>query len=125
MQFVGIIGVVGIFVGGSASYTYSTKFDRVITVKDKYITNYDNRANLMIVDNENNIFRVSRSLWLLKFDNAETWNKLEKDKSYNITGYGIRIPFLRMYPHIVNTKSIDNLPNNIPSTRENEVKKKN
>ena len=35
-----------------------------------------------------------------RFNGAEDYNKLEKGKSYNISGYGYRLGMLDMYPKI-------------------------
>ena len=41
------------------------------------------------------------NLWFTgDFNRAEDYNKLEKGKSYDISGYNLRVPVLDMYPKI-------------------------
>ena len=40
------------------------------------------------------------------FDRAEDYNKLQKGKTYDISGYSFRVPFLDMYPKIYKINNI-------------------
>lgn len=82
-------------------YAYNTYFEKEIKVKDKYTRLNEGNGSYMMSDSNNNIYRFGKSLWFMKFDNAETWNSLEKEESYKISGYGWRIPLLNIYPNVV------------------------
>lgn len=100
------IPIIGITVS-SLAYTFGTGFTQQITIKDKYIAQHDGFSRYMIVNNSDNPYRVAKNLWYMKFDNAETWNQLEKNKTYEIKGYGLRVPMLSLYPNIIRIKKVD------------------
>jgi hypothetical protein len=77
-----------------------TKFNKKITVKDKYIRYRKKSSNYHIVDSEDNIYLVDNLWFIADFNRAEDYNKLEKGKSYNVSGYSLRVPVLDMYPKI-------------------------
>mgnify|MGYP007101626959 FL=1 len=54
-----------------------------------------------ISDTNNNVYVIQNRYLLLHFDAVETLSIIEKNKSYTITGYGLRIPFLNLYENIV------------------------
>lgn len=83
-------------------YFFFTKFTRTITVKDDLIVGV-NKKNIMnvIYDTDNNIYIIDNRYLLLQFDAVETITKIEKNKSYLVTGYGMRIPFLELYENII------------------------
>ena len=81
--------------------TLFTKFTKTITIKDKYIRNSSRgRGNYFIVDSDNNSYVLSDNLFLLEFNKTDDYNRIEKNKTYKIYGYGFRIQFLSMYPKI-------------------------
>lgn len=77
-----------------------SNFNKKITIKDKYIRYRKRSSNYHIVDSEDNIYLVDNLWFLGDFNRAEDYNKLEKGKSYNISGYGYRLGMLDMYPKI-------------------------
>tara|TARA_B110000027_G_C15839697_1_gene177869 strand:- start:48 stop:401 length:354 start_codon:yes stop_codon:yes gene_type:complete len=79
---------------------YTTHFEKKITIKDKYTRYRKGGSNYNIVDMENNIYQIGNVWFKFDFNRAEDYNKLEKNKTYNIKGYGIRIPILDMYKNI-------------------------
>jgi len=82
-------------------YVYFTRFERVITVKEKHEFSTGKYIRNTISDEEGNVYQVQSSLPLLHFKEAEIWLKLEKSKKYTILAYGLRIPILGLYPNIV------------------------
>jgi len=86
-------------------YTYATKFEKTITIKNidniklssKYLSN-------IITDTEGNIYTVKNNIYLLFFTAPELYESLEENKKYVIKGYGMRIPLLGMYKHIYEAK---------------------
>jgi hypothetical protein len=81
-------------------YFFFTKFQRVIIIKEDFIVGINKQILNLISDTNNNLYVIDNKFLLLNFDAAETLSKLEKGKSYRVTGYGIRIPFFDMYQNI-------------------------
>lgn len=106
LVFVGIVSIV-------PTYIYSTSFRKNITVKNKYIAVKDGYSRYMITDKHDNIYHVSKSLFFLKFDNAETWAKINENKMYDIRGYGFRSPLFNMYPKIIHINDPTLIDDNI------------
>lgn len=82
-------------------YVYFTRFERVITVKEKHEFSTGKYIRNTISDEEGNVYQVQSSLPLLHFREAELWLKVEKNRKYTILAYGWRIPILGLYPNIV------------------------
>ena len=80
---------------------YSTKFEKTVTVDDKYLRNRQKRDQYMFQDTEGNIYHVKNRMFSWEFDEAEDWNKLIKGNKYTIRGYKMRIPMIGMYPIVV------------------------
>lgn len=85
----------------NALYVFSTQFTKRITVKKKYTYGSRRaRGSQQISDNDNNIYTVTNSFLMFHFTSAELFNKLDKGRTYDVSGYGVRIPFLGMFPNI-------------------------
>jgi hypothetical protein len=83
-------------------YVSLTQFEKTIIVKEKHTYgSRGSKGNQRISDQHGNIYTVVNSIYMLHFTSAELFNKLEEDKTYTIRGYGMRIPFLSMFPNIV------------------------
>ena len=78
---------------------YTTPFEKTITIKDKY-TRYRKGSNYNVADENNTIYQVDNIWFKLDFNRAEDYNKLEKNKTYKVRGYGIRFPMLDIYKKI-------------------------
>lgn len=61
----------------------------------------------MLVDSDGNIYGVRNSTWFGQFYSTEMWASMIEGKKYDVIGYGIRIAFLGIYPHIVQAHKID------------------
>jgi hypothetical protein len=103
----GSLLVFGTCIFAKMSYSYGTYFEKSVTVKDKYVRVVDGRSLYMISDVDNQIYRIGKSIWYWKFDNAETWVSLNPNKKYNIKGYGWRIPFLHLFPNVFTVTKIE------------------
>ncbi len=94
----------------SALYTYLTPFQKRITVKEKY--NYASgrgkslkvRNSIYTTDGE--IYVFSNSLWRWFFRSAELLLSVEVNKTYDVKGFGVRIPILGLFPVIVDAKPV-------------------
>ena len=79
---------------------FGTHFKKDITIKDRYIRYRRSASNYNVVDAEGNIYKVGNVWFKGDFNRAEDFQRLEKGKTYNVSGYGIRVPMLDMYPSI-------------------------
>lgn len=106
----GILGIAGIG-GMSALYSYGTKFEKQITVDEKFERivgdNGFPKQVFIVSDTENNIYKVSKSFWYWKWYSTETWNNMKKGETYNVEGYGIRYGMLSIYPNIIEVKPVN------------------
>lgn len=93
-----------------AIYTYSTKFDKTITIDEKFervVGGKDSTSQVFCISTTNNeIYKVSKSLWYWKWYSTETWNSLKKGQTYNVTGYGWRCGPISLYPNIISCEEI-------------------
>nr|QKF94890.1 hypothetical protein Fadolivirus_2_4 [Fadolivirus 2] len=110
----GIAGIVGIssLLGLSAVYSYGTRFEKRITIDDKFeriIGNQNSTKQVFsISDKENNIYKVVPSFWYWKWYSTETWNNFKKGETYDIKGYGVRYGPLSIYPNIISAEQVIN-----------------
>lgn len=102
-----IIKVLGVGLSCSIPlvYTYGTPFEKNITIKKKFTRVKGGRDSssqiFMVCDNNNDNYKVEKSILWLKFNATELWTDLEDNKNYNIKGYGWRVGFLNLYPNII------------------------
>jgi hypothetical protein len=82
-------------------YYFNTKFTKEITVNKQYIEGHSKFLLNVISDTDNNVYTVDNKFLLLKFNSTENIAKLQSKKKYTIKGYGVRIPFLDLYPIIL------------------------
>ena len=54
----------------------------------------------IVSDIHNNVYMVQNNIFLLQFKSNENLSKLEPGKKCTVHGYGIRVPFLGLYPQI-------------------------
>lgn len=105
-----IVGVV-IFliiaaIGGFKGCTNNLKDERTITVTvtDKYVKKVNNEDKYLVStkDNEENInvFEITDSLALGRFNSADVYSGLEIGKTYAFTVVGERNEFYSIYPNI-------------------------
>ena len=81
---------------------------KTITVKDKYIKTETSQSKngsfikdtYMIVDTDNNAYKVTDLFWMFKFNSTDIYNSLDINKTYTIKTTGFRIPFFSAYPNI-------------------------
>lgn len=100
-----------LFLTPNMIYTYSTKENRIITVKNKYLYTNNGYTKFMLIDSENNHYCVNNTLWFWKWNSIEDWNTIEINKPIKINYYGYRIPVFGIFPNIYHTESKINLYN--------------
>lgn len=105
----GLVGLAGL-TGCSAAYSYGTKFEKTITIDEKFerIRGDKNstRQVFSVSDTANNVYKVAPSLWYWKWYSTETWNGMKKGESYHVQGYGMRFGFLSVYPNIISAEHV-------------------
>jgi hypothetical protein len=83
------------------SYSYFTQKNRNIEVSEKYTFDSNGFTNFMIVDTENKHYKVSNNLWFWKWDSIEDWTVIKKGNKIPISYYGFRVPFLGIFPNVI------------------------
>ena len=59
----------------------------------------------MIIDTENNHYKVGNNLWFWKWDSIEDWSSIKKGAMLPIWYYGYRVPFLGLFPNIIDVNN--------------------
>jgi len=88
-------------------YVYATKKNKIITVKNSTYFGQSRYGLNLITDKDNNVYQVKNSIYYLFFNSAELYQQLEINKTYKITYYGYRIPFINAYPNIISATIIN------------------
>lgn len=80
---------------------FFTKFEKTITINNlDYYRGSKTGLNL-VTDTNGIVYIISNSLFQGFFTGPELYSSLRVGKTYNIKGYGIRIPIISNYPHII------------------------
>jgi len=80
---------------------FFTKFEKTITINNlDYYRGSKTGLNL-VTDTNGNVYVISNSFLQGFFRGPELYSSLRVGKTYNIKGYGIRIPIISNYPHII------------------------
>ena len=61
-------------------------------------------TEFMVIDNKGRHFNVNNSFWYNKWNSLEDWHNIKENGEINIKYYGWRIPFLGLFPNIVNSE---------------------
>jgi hypothetical protein len=81
-----------------------TRFERTITIDSTNTFGSGGgrslRVNNMVTDKEGRTYAIRNVLLLLHFRAAEVQAKLKTGQTYTVRGYGLRVPFLGLYPTI-------------------------
>ena len=80
--------------------TYSNHFSTTITVKEKTTYGFGRTKHSVIIDATGKVYTVNPMYLVGHFDAITTYGALEIGKTYHISGYGVTIPILQMYPNI-------------------------
>lgn len=89
-------------------FSYSNVNELTIEVKEKYIKRYGERDTYMIIDSNNNSYKISDLLYIWKFNSTDLYTSLEIGKKYKITTSGIRLKMFSEYPNINKVENINN-----------------
>ena len=80
--------------------TYLNHFSTTITVKGKNNYGMGRTLSNIIIDTRGNVYTVSNMYLVGNFDAVNDFAGMEVGKTYRISGYGISIPFLQIFPNI-------------------------
>lgn len=96
---------------GHGAFALATNKREEICVTNKYKYDTNGFTNFMIVDNKGRHFNVNNSFWYWKWDSIEDWANVETntEKKITVNYYGYRIPFLGMFPNVIEISSNSNL----------------
>jgi hypothetical protein len=81
-------------------FTYITRFEKIITIDEKFAYGQRNGKSQSVSDKNNNVYEIRNSVYLFHFTSAEVFNNLDIDSTFKVKGYGYRIPVLGMFPNI-------------------------
>jgi hypothetical protein len=85
--------------------TYSNYFSNTITVKEKSNYGAGRYMKNIVMDTSGAVYTVEPMYLVGNFDAISKYASLEVGKTYRVSGYGISIPFLQMYPNITQISS--------------------
>ncbi|QKF94450.1 hypothetical protein QKU48_gp0992 [Fadolivirus algeromassiliense] len=90
-----------IFVGTHYLYRTVTEFKKTVRIVEKKEMNYSGTQVCTVQDENGNVYKCVNDLWNLKLNKGETFQSIEPNKTYAITGYGLAHEKLFMMPAIV------------------------
>lgn len=82
-----------------------------VLIKDKQISTETEKETGKVISTyliytDQGVYRNDDAFWFWKFDSSDFYGDLDVGKRYDIKVYGLRIPFLSMYPNIVRMKPV-------------------
>jgi hypothetical protein len=86
-------------------YAYATRFEKIIKIKETNVFRGKYGVNT-IADIDGNIYSVENSWFYLFFNSTELYTQFDAGNTYNITGYGYRIPVFNVYPNIIRAEKV-------------------
>jgi hypothetical protein len=106
---------------GHGAFALATNQTEQICVAKKYKYVSNGFTNFMIVDNQGRHFNVNNSFWYWKWNAIEDWTNIKLDTTLVVRYYGYRIPFLGMFPNVVEVSA--NLENKLEEIKEKKRKR--
>jgi hypothetical protein len=100
------IAVISLAIGGNFFYALGTKKEANILISKKYKFDRNGFTEFMIIDENGKHYNVNNSLWYWKWNSIEDWHRLKIHKTINVQYYGIRYPFLGLFPNIVSINPV-------------------
>jgi hypothetical protein len=83
-----------------------TRFEKKITVSEKYVKPSYKKTYYHVVDTDENNYRLKDSLFLWEFDSGNDYAKLKQGQSYQVHGYWFRFPLFSWYPQIYKVEKV-------------------
>jgi hypothetical protein len=72
-----------------------------ITVESKDIKTYDKNSKYLVWSKENEVFEITDSMWVGRFNSSDFYGRIEVGKTYKVKVIGYRVPFLSWYRNII------------------------
>lgn len=88
-------------------FSYSNSSETIIEVKDKFIKDYNGHGTYIVVDGDENAYKIEDLLFKLKFDSTDIYTSIEIGEIYKIQTTGIRCGLFSEYPNINNVEKIE------------------
>jgi len=79
---------------------FTNPFSTTITVKEKNNYSAGRYMKNIVIDTTGKIYTVDNMYLVVNYDAISKFSALEVGKTYRVSGYGISIPFLQMFPNI-------------------------
>ena len=86
-------------------YYFATRFEKTIVVKSEFVHAQHTKGNTFVATKDNEVFNVQNNALLMSFNAVEIMSKLEPGKKFKVAGYGVRVPWMGLYPVITDVKS--------------------
>ena len=80
---------------------YSNSVVKTILVKEKTMYAPGKYRKNMIIDGNGNAYTVTNDALMMHYTSIELYGSMEVGKSYSVFTYGLRLPFLGVFPNIV------------------------
>ena len=80
---------------------FSTKKEKSFKIKDKFMYVNQYYTNFMVVDENNNCYKITNTFLGWNFNRFEMYGSLEVGKMYNFKFYGYKNTLFSMYPNII------------------------
>lgn len=97
-----VLGTSVVLTYGHGMFALGTNKTEKICVTKKYTYVVNGYTNFMIIDDNGRHLNVNNSFWYWKWDAIEEWNNIdEKETTLVVSYYGYRIPFLGLFPNVV------------------------
>ena len=93
------ISLLLIYVLLNITLIYGSRFTKTITIKEKYIR-AGQRSRYRVVDQDDNVYELGDSFFLMEFDSADDYAKIDVNSSYKVYGYWFRLPIFSWFPII-------------------------
>ena len=100
-----VIGLLLVYTVFGLVVTYANHFSTTITVKEKGNYGTGRYMNNIVTDTTGKVYTVHPMYLVGDFDAMSKYSALEPGKTYHVSGYGISIPFLQMFPNITQISS--------------------
>jgi hypothetical protein len=97
-----LIGLIVVYVIGSIIFPFFYPFSMRITIKEKGTYGAGKNMNAIVTDTTGKVYTVHNNLLLGDFDAISRYSALEEGKTYDVSGYGVRValPFVQLFPNI-------------------------
>lgn len=95
-----VIGLFVVYFVAMLIVTYANPFSTTITIKEKNNYGAGRYMKNIVMDTTGKIYTVDNMYLVGNFDAISKYSGLEPGKTYHVSGYGITITFLQMFPNI-------------------------